>query len=38
VVQQLTSMGLKNAYHVEGGWLEWLDAGYPKEPKPGDWY
>jgi 3-mercaptopyruvate sulfurtransferase SseA len=26
-------MGYKNVYALKGGWNEWVEAGYPVEPK-----
>ncbi len=32
MVQKLRKLGFDNAFHVDGGWYAWEDAGYPVDP------
>jgi rhodanese-related sulfurtransferase len=33
MARQLILMGYPKAFALEGGWDEWVIAGYPTEPK-----
>jgi rhodanese-related sulfurtransferase len=33
VARQLVKMGFSGVYALKGGWREWLEAGFPLDPK-----
>jgi 3-mercaptopyruvate sulfurtransferase SseA len=33
VALKLIALGYRKVYALKGGWREWLEAGYPVEPR-----